>query len=262
MNIWFIGAILVVIAFVYYRYFNLKPGDSCSLDMLCANGACGRATAEDGATTVCCVSGATTGYAGFNYCTQMPSNSVCWFDAQCATGYCSANAGGTVKGYCAGDFKAGDSCHWDNDCANKACGRPTAADDAEQICCPSGESKNYAGFGYCTQMPSNSVCWSDAQCAGGYCKGNAGGLKKGVCTNSAAGTACDSNTDCANKACGRQTADDGAVTTCCPSGKSAPYAGYDYCLDMPSGSTCWSDAQCASDYCGGNAGGIQRGKCR
>lgn len=258
------AVVLVVIGvIVYFIYFNRAAGEACSYDAQCKNGACGRPTAADGAATVCCASGATAGYAGYDYCTKMPSNAVCWSDAQCATGYCSSNAGGTMKGYCAGDFAAGAVCHWDNDCANKACGRPTAADDAEQVCCPSGESESYGGFGYCTQMKSGSVCWSDAQCAGGYCKGNAGGLQKGVCSgDAAAGAACDADGECANKACARQTADDGAVTTCCPSGKSALYAGYDYCLGMPSGSTCWSDAQCASDYCGGNMGGIQRGKCR
>ena len=38
----------------------------------------------------------------------------------------------------------------------------------------------------CSEMPNKSVCWSDAQCAGGNCKGNSflwlcPGLQRGKC---------------------------------------------------------------------------------
>lgn len=72
-------------------------------------------------------------------------------------------------------------CASNSECSNKACGRITAADHAPLVCCKSGATHLYAGYDYCTQMPSGSICWSDAMCASGSCKNNVGGLKKGVC---------------------------------------------------------------------------------
>lgn len=87
----------------------------------------------------------------------------------------STTTSNTIVGY-------GDSeCKSNSECSNKACGRVTAADNAPLVCCKSGALDLYAGYDYCTQMPSGSICWSDAMCASGGCKNNAGGLKKGVC---------------------------------------------------------------------------------
>lgn len=76
---------------------------------------------------------------------------------------------------------ANTPCESNNNCLNNACGRGTAADNAPKVCCPSGQITNYAGYDYCKQMPSESVCWSDAMCASGTCKGNKYGLQKGKC---------------------------------------------------------------------------------
>lgn len=76
-----------------------------------------------------------------------------------------------------------------------------------------------------------------------------------------AGATCESNSNCANGACGRGTAADGAVKICCPSGQFGHFAGYDYCYEMLNGSVCWSDAMCASHYCKGNAYGLKKGRC-
>ena len=56
------------------------------------------------------------------------------------------------------------SCDSNSDCPNHACGRLTAKDNAEKICCPSGNIDTYGGYDYCTQMEDNSVCFSDAMC--------------------------------------------------------------------------------------------------
>lgn len=72
-------------------------------------------------------------------------------------------------------------CSHNNECKNNACGRITAADNAPLVCCKSNHLDSYWGYDYCTQMPDGSICWSDAMCAAGYCKNNAGGTKKGIC---------------------------------------------------------------------------------
>lgn len=157
---------------------------------------------------------------------------------------------------------AGYLCNSNSNCANGACGRLTAADGARLVCCPSGGYTTYGGYDYCTGMPDGSVCWSDAMCAAKYCRGNNGGLNKGICGKLPVNARCSKNAECANGACGRPTAADGAQLVCCPSGNYTTYAGYDYCTGMPNGSVCWSDAMCASGNCKGNMSGLRKGVCR
>lgn len=233
----------------------------CTSNKECKNGACGRLTAGEGAL-ICCPSGAVTLYAGYDYCTQMADNSACWSDVMCASGYCKDNNGGLEKGVCKPRANVGGACESDEDCKNSACARATAADNAGLTCCASGGTQMYAGYSYCSEMADGGACWSDAMCASGYCKGNSGGLTKGVCiTRKAAGAACTANGDCANNACARATAAEGTGLSCCASGATTLYAGYDYCTKMPKGSTCRSDAMCNSGNCSGNLSGLQRGTC-
>ena len=72
-------------------------------------------------------------------------------------------------------------CSTSNDCGNHACGHKTAADNANLICCPSGETILYAARNYCSNMPNGSTCWSNTMCNSYYCKGNMGGLRHGTC---------------------------------------------------------------------------------
>jgi hypothetical protein len=155
-----------------------------------------------------------------------------------------------------------NKCTKNCECKNGACGRETAADGTPTKCCKSGKVGTYDGYSYCLDMPDGSTCWSDAQCKTGYCRGNLGGLQKGICGKLNVGEKCDIDANCKNGACGRETAADGAPKKCCKSGKVGRYSGYDYCLGMPDGSTCWSDAQCKYGNCKGNLGGLQRGKCK
>jgi len=259
--------IVATIGFLIYWLFqpkrNIPVGQQCEVDGDCINNACGRETAADDALKICCPSGRSDRFAGFDYCAAMPNGSVCWSDAQCAAGYCKDNQGGLQKGICSGRLEPNSSCDVNAECLNQACGRETAADGARKICCPSGSITNYGGFDYCTQMPVGSVCWSDFMCASGVCQGNLGGLQKGVCQaqDLSPGEICESNSDCTNNACGRGTAANGAQKICCPSGNITTYGGFDYCTQMLSGSVCWSDAMCASNFCRGNLGGLQRGIC-
>jgi len=242
-----------------------KASQSCDSNGECASNACGRATADDGAALVCCPSGATSTYGGYDYCTGMAVGATCWADDQCQTGKCKGNGGGTQKGSCSSVTKAvGEACDSNYECDNKACGRSTADDGAKLVCCESGATSTYGGYDYCTGMAVGATCWADDQCQTGKCKGNGGGTQKGSCSSvtKAVGEACDSNYECDNKACGRSTADDGAKLVCCESGATSTYGGYDYCTGMAVGATCWADDQCQSKYCQGNGGGLQRGKCQ
>lgn len=157
-------------------------GSECEWDSDCENDACGRATAAEGAGKVCCPSGSAPMYAGFDYCSEMADGSRCWSDAMCASQICADNAGGTKRGTCTSKRAVGADCTSNDECANDACGRATAADNTPTTCCASGELRNYGGFDYCASMPNGSVCWSDAMCSSGYCKGNLSGLRKGKCS--------------------------------------------------------------------------------
>lgn len=229
---------------------NNPTGATCTSNSDCANDACGRQTADDNAPLICCPSGETDLFGGFDYCTEMPNGSVCWSDSMCANGLCQGNNGGFNKGICQGNASTGATCTENSDCANDACGRQTAATGAPLICCPSGQTDLFGGFDYCTEMPDGSVCWSNDMCESGICVGGSI-TSRGICnaTLLPTGATCTSNSDCENDACGRQTAATGAPLICCPSGGLDLYDFLDYCTEMPNGSVCLSDAMCASNNC-------------
>ena len=75
-----------------------------------------------------------------------------------------------------------EPCTSNSECETGACARDSAAPNATLICCPNGDSSLYAGYAYCRQRPTGTVCWSDTACASGNCRGNLGGIQRGVCT--------------------------------------------------------------------------------
>jgi hypothetical protein len=234
-------------------------GSTCVQNSGCSNQACARAQAG-AESLVCCPSGETDLYAAFDYCTKMPDDNACFSDAMCKSGICAGNDGGNAKGTCASELPAGSKCTKNIECTNRACGRREAGTE-NLVCCPSGETGLYAAFDYCTKMPDGSTCLSDAMCKSGICSGNSGGVAKGTCSSLLpAGSECTKNVECTNGACGRSEASAG-VSTCCPSGVTDLYAGYDYCTGMPSGTSCWSDAMCAGGDCKGNWDGLSKGNC-
>jgi glycerophosphoryl diester phosphodiesterase len=161
-------------------HLTLPAGEICQSNANCSQAACGRGTAADNAHKICCASGKTSTYGGYDYCTGMPDASACWSNAQCLSDYCRGNNSGTNKGTC-GKLEINLACQSNSDCKGGACGRATADDQAGRLCCPSGKTSTYAGFDYCTGMPSGTRCWSDAMCNSGDCKGNASGIKIGRC---------------------------------------------------------------------------------
>ena len=155
----------------------------------------------------------------------------------------------------------GFRCRKDGECQNGACGRRTAADNASLVCCASGQNTLFGGFDYCKGMPDGSVCWSDAMCATGYCRGNNGGTRKGVCGKLNNKVRCGKSADCKSGACGRASAQNGTQTVCCSSGRNMTYWGYTYCKRMSKGTVCWTDSMCSSGNCRGNGWGTRRGRC-
>lgn len=79
--------------------FFKKVGASCSIDLQCNNGACGRPNADTN-NLVCCPSGNTTSYWGYDYCTGMANGTSCWLDTMCQSGSCKGNLYGAEKGTC------------------------------------------------------------------------------------------------------------------------------------------------------------------
>jgi hypothetical protein len=160
-----------------------KASESCDSNWECASNACGRPTADDGAALVCCPSGATSTYGGYDYCTGMAVGATCWADDQCQTDYCQGNGGGIQKGKCQSTSKANkETCTNNRECASDACGR-LSADDAHTnlyLCCDA--ITTYASADYCKNLPVGAMCWTDAMCLTGLCKGNLSGLQRGLCS--------------------------------------------------------------------------------
>jgi hypothetical protein len=100
----------------------------------------------------------------------------------CASKYCQGNLGGLQRGTCTSSTKANkETCTKDRECLSDACGRLSADDSHTNLylCCD--EITTYAGVDYCANLPVNAMCWSDAMCLTGLCKGNMGGLQRGLC---------------------------------------------------------------------------------
>lgn len=68
-------------------FATLSPAHaSCSENSDCSSDACGRLSAGDDASLVCCPSGKVDSYGGFSYCTDQ--GTACLSDAMCASGAC------------------------------------------------------------------------------------------------------------------------------------------------------------------------------
>lgn len=166
------------------------------------------------------------------------------------------------------DKVEGATCKCNGECQSNACGRFKAGTDSLQCCKKGVATRMYAGYYYCYGMADGTPCWSDEMCTSGYCKGNLGGLQKGICTaklpNGVWGnpniSKCGSNSDCQNGSCARLQAGTDALN-CCPDNSMGLYAGYYYCRNMPAGNVCWSDAMCRSNNCKGNMSGLKKGNC-
>lgn len=65
----------------------------------------------------------------------------------------------------------GDSCLWNSQCTNKACGRPHNTDSKE--CCATGKTSAFWGWDWCAGYQPGEVCRHDGQCLSGTCTNNA-----------------------------------------------------------------------------------------
>ena len=79
---------------------KFEVGQSCNIDANCKNKNCGRESAKSGAPKICCNSGKSGKWAGFDYCYGMKNGTTCWSDAMCASGNCKGNLYGLRRGIC------------------------------------------------------------------------------------------------------------------------------------------------------------------
>jgi len=73
----------------------------------------------------------------------------------------------------------GVGCKADGECTN-GCGYPDA-NATEKRCCAAG-TESHLRSPYCKGQENGAACYVNATCASNLCKGNLGGVKKGVCT--------------------------------------------------------------------------------
>lgn len=179
------------------------------------------------------------------------------------------------------DRGVGESCSYDFQCANSACGRP-AANSTTDVCCPSNNVDNFDAKGaphdYCTGMTDGTPCWSDTMCASGNCTGVVGTTTFGYCTSGEGppGSACPSTEN--NQCIGPSGNTGGGICSqiilgptgdteyqCCPSFDDTPYPGHDtFCTaqgTLTSG-FCRTDLMCCCGLiCNNGAFDIGIGTC-
>jgi len=81
---------------------HLGENEPCVSDSDCADGNCGRDTADNNYKYICCPHGSkvVTTSGSHDYCNMRPNGTVCWVDRQCAGGNCKGNMWGG-RGVCA-----------------------------------------------------------------------------------------------------------------------------------------------------------------
>jgi hypothetical protein len=210
-----------------------REGGVCSSNSDCQNLACGREGNTD--VKVCCSSGQTASYLGFDWCSGYDNGLDCRHDSQCKSGLCDNNKCKPTSG------QPGDTCSRDSDCGNRACGRE--GDTDVKVCCASGQTNSYLGFDWCSNYDDGEVCRHNSQCKSDLCDNNRCKPQK-LPVNAV----CEWNSDCQNAACGR-IGDVDDAKFCCPTGQTASYFGFDWCSNEPVGAVCKHDAQCQTDNC-------------
>lgn len=255
---------------------KLAGNSACITNNDCAGGSCGLESFDRDALTVCCNSGATTSIYTTSadgwpssmtraFCTDQPDGTNCGdADDICASGAC-------IGGTCSSEKLPSNSvCSSSNHCANGSCGLSSFHRDASSVCCSSGATTSVSTYSadgwpssmvrdFCTNQPDGTDCGeADEICATKACVA-------GVCSASklAADSACSSNDDCTDGACGYQSYSTTADTVCCLSGSTTSVNTYrldgwpssmlrDFCTDQPGGTACGvTNSICASNSCVG-----------
>jgi hypothetical protein len=135
----------------------------------------------------------------------------------------------------------GETCDWDCDCENEACGREHN-DDTRKVCCPGNKGTySYFGFDWCKGYDDGEACRHNGQCLSGVCN------SENRCGKGTADpvTKCSWDYECANDACGREGDVDEKV--CCKTGQYCTPFGFDWCSGYGAGAPCKHDCQCTGD---------------
>jgi hypothetical protein len=159
------------------------PPQECSWDWDCDNDACGREHNTD--KKVCCPTGQTSSYFGFDWCSGYEDGEVCRHDGQCKSEVCLNNRCGKGK------VDPVTTCSWDYECENHHCGREGNVD--KKVCCKNGEhcSPFYSPFDWCSGYGPGETCEKNCQCTSDYCSTieyNGVSYSQCMCTENAIGT--------------------------------------------------------------------------
>jgi hypothetical protein len=172
----------------------------------------------------------------------------------CTTGQC-------VAGVCSEELLvAMESCTKNSDCESRRCAGGEFVEEADQVCCPNGESYkyqvdwSYAEESFCGDLPVNTTCGSDRLCATGLCIA-------GQCATEPlpVGSECLKHTDCEDLGCaliGYQA----ERMECCPNGDvlllhfAGEFIPDYYCANVPRPirAHCTKDSNCESGACVSN----------
>ncbi len=140
-----------------------------------------------------------------------------------------------------------ETCSWNSDCGNDACGRQFD-DDSRKVCCPTGHVNAFPpvfGLDWCSNYDDGQKCRHDVQCKSGVCLNNICGKGKVDPV-----TTCSWDYECENHHCGREGNVDKKV--CCKNGEHCTRTGFDWCSGYGLGEPCEYSCQCNSGNCESN----------
>lgn len=182
-----------------------KENEECENNNECNNNLCGRDRAGDDAKKICCPKGLTS-YAGFDYCNELPDDTICWSDNMCKSGKCVKEGNIITNPFMTGKCSSSTSgtkefnaeCVSGDECQNTICAKATADDNAKKICCPYEKLlgfSTYDGVDYCKRMQDDATCLTNDMCDSGTCEIPLL-AEKGKCASSCGGQPCPVGTEC------------------------------------------------------------------
>jgi hypothetical protein len=234
---------------------KLKDGESCTVSRACLSGLC-RANGIAG--------------GGDGKCGLGQDGEVCMLDTDCVSKYCRGNSSGLGRGVC-GKLKDGEACTISSDCLSERCRANGIAGGGEGKCglgqdgevcmldadCKTGHCRDN-GFpagterGVCGLGKGGEVCRFDNDCVDKICLDNYSGMARGKCAIlKEVNQSCSGDSDCRNKACGRNAGVESPLI-CCPGSQKSfiSPSGFYYCENnLERGQVCSSNKQCKTGHC-------------
>jgi hypothetical protein len=137
-----------------------NTGQACNYHEGCKSNHCYHQTSAS--THYCCASGVTYFSGTHNYCANLGTNTGCYWNKQCQTGWCNG-------GKCSNTKNTGHSCSEHFHCKSNHCYYQTSA--STYYCCPSGHEYWSGIHTYCANLGTNTGCYWGGQCQSRWCNG-------------------------------------------------------------------------------------------